>query len=110
MIVHTSTESWFALQNPPPREQFEKNRARPTETPDFNRIRCPQCAWRPRASDRWLCWDCGEPEFFLGGCGTRWNTFATRGLCPGCEHQWRWTSCLRCQQWSLHADWYEHQP
>ena len=35
-----------------------------------------------------------------------WNTFATRGLCPGCQHQWRYTSCLECAAWSLHEDWY----
>jgi hypothetical protein len=41
------------------------------------------------------------------GCGARWNTFTTRGKCPGCRHQWQWTSCLRCLGWSLHEDWYE---
>ncbi len=73
----------------------------------FALIRCPLCRWKPRASDRWCCDDCDDPEFFYGGCGTEWNTFATRGRCPGCTHQWRWTSCLRCEGWSPHDSWYE---
>jgi hypothetical protein len=77
------------------------------EGPDFERIRCPLCRWRPRASDRWACRDCGHPEHFYDGCGTSWNTFDTRGLCPGCGHQWRWTFCLSCRERSLHEDWYE---
>jgi hypothetical protein len=77
------------------------------EKPDFGRVRCPLCHWRPRASSRWFCADCGHPEYFYGGCGTAWNTFETRGLCPGCKHQWRWTACLSCAGWSAHEEWYE---
>jgi len=76
------------------------------EEPEFARIRCPLCLWRPNASSRWACVDCAHPEHFHGGCGTVWNTFDTRGLCPGCGHQWRWTGCLNCHRWSLHEDWY----
>jgi hypothetical protein len=71
-----------------------------------SRIRCPFCEWTPGREARWYCGRCPEPEGFLDGCGTMWNTFDTRGLCPGCQHQWRWTSCLACHQWSLHEDWY----
>ncbi|MEZ5344099.1 MAG: hypothetical protein R2681_00960 [Pyrinomonadaceae bacterium] len=70
------------------------------------RIRCPKCSWEPKSLSRWYCSDCLDPEFFLGGCGTSWNTFETRGKCPGCSHIWRWTSCLSCGEWSLHEDWY----
>src|SRR5262245_20048283 len=73
----------------------------------FSRIRCPLCHWRPSASSMWSCHGQGTPEPPFDGCGTSWNTFDTRGRCPGCSHQWRWTTCLRCQQWSLHEDWYE---
>ena len=76
------------------------------EEPDFNRICCPLCEWQPNASSLWYCGDCGHPEYFFDGCGMFWNTFNTRGLCPRCGHQWRWTSCLRCEGWSLHEDWY----
>jgi len=70
-------------------------------------IRCPICAWRPRASSLWSC-DCrGTPEPFFQSCGAAWNTFLTRGRCPGCDHQWQWTTCLACGQSSLHDDWYE---
>jgi hypothetical protein len=83
------------------------------EMPDEDRldapggIRCPRCGWRPADDSRWACvWGDGpEPRF--QACGTVWNTFATRGRCPGCRHQWRWTSCLECEEWSLHEDWYE---
>jgi len=73
----------------------------------FSGIRCPLCAWRPLLSSRWMC-DChGTPEPPFTSCGTQWNTFATRGWCPGCSHRWQWTSCLRCHQPSLHDDWYD---
>ncbi|MFN8459385.1 MAG: hypothetical protein U0401_32830 [Anaerolineae bacterium] len=74
---------------------------------NFSRIRCPLCGWQPNASSRWACAGRGgPPEYFSQGCGTVWNTFTTRGLCPGCGHQWRWTACLRCHNFSLHEDWY----
>jgi hypothetical protein len=69
-------------------------------------VRCPQCGWQPAASSRWCCDSVDGPEPPFDSCGTIWNTFATSGRCPGCAHQWRWTSCLRCQQWSLHEEWY----
>lgn len=61
------------------------------------RVRCPACQWEPRHTDSWMC----DP-----GCGHCWNTFLTRGECPGCEKLWRETACLRCGVWSRHADWY----
>jgi hypothetical protein len=73
------------------------------------RIRRPLCEWQPRISSRWRCLRTPSPEGFFGGCGTVWNTFSTRGRCPGCQHQWRWTHCLRCHRWSSHEDWYEEQ-
>lgn len=70
---------------------------------DFNRIRCPLCRWQPKASSRWFC---SDDEFHLG-CGTTWNTFDTRGVCPGCHYQWKLTDCLRCFRSSPHEEWYE---
>lgn len=60
-------------------------------------IYCPKCAFRPCAEDRWVC----EP-----GCGTTWNTFWTRGVCPGCGYAWLYTQCLACSKMSPHRDWY----
>lgn len=74
--------------------------------PAFPRVRCPRCRWRPNPGSRWSCSHCPDPEQYLAGCGTSWNTFTTRGRCPGCGHPWRWTMCLWCGEWSLHADWY----
>lgn len=62
------------------------------------KIRCPRCAWEPRADDRWCC-----------NCGFCWNTFDTRGLCPSCKYQWEHTMCHRCMEWSKHEDWYTHK-
>ena len=78
-----------------------------TEEDAFHGVRCPLCAWRPDASSRWCCEPGQSPEPPFPGCLTVWNTFSTRGQCPGCDHQWRWTSCLSCSGWSLHEDWYE---
>lgn len=77
------------------------------ESEAFAGIRCPLCAWQPEASSRWCCEAANSPEPVFQGCGTVWNTFTTRGTCPGCSHQWMWTSCLRCDGWSLHEDWYD---
>jgi hypothetical protein len=70
-------------------------------------VRCPLCAWRPTTASRWCCWWDEGPEPYFAACGAQWNTFTTRGRCPGCQHQWQWTSCLRCGEWSPHDDWYE---
>jgi hypothetical protein len=72
-------------------------------------IRCPRCRWRPSESSRWSCISNDAPEPPFPGCGTVWNTFATKGRCPGCAHQWEWTSCLRCAEWSPHVEWYEFE-
>jgi hypothetical protein len=80
---------------------------RPDDEDEFERIRCPLCAWRPTRASRWCCDTGNTPEPPFAWCGTSWNTFSTRGRCPGCQHQWRWTSCLRCGGASLHDDWYE---
>jgi hypothetical protein len=60
-------------------------------------IYCPHCHCEPPADARWMC----EP-----GCATVWNTFWTRGLCPGCGKQWEWTQCLACGRLSPHPAWY----
>jgi hypothetical protein len=58
-------------------------------------IRCPVCAWRPRADSRWSC-----------RCHHTWNTFDTRGRCPACNYQWLETQCLSCHVMSPHEAWY----
>jgi hypothetical protein len=69
-------------------------------------IRCPVCAWRPSPASRWRCECGGTPEPPFAACGTVWNTFETRGRCPGCQHQWQWTTCHDCLSASPHEDWY----
>ena len=58
-------------------------------------IHCPKCKWPPRTKNLWTC-----------KCGHQWNTFDTRGLCPGCESQWEITQCLQCGATSPHPEWY----
>lgn len=74
------------------------------------RIRCPICQWQPDSSSTWVCWSGPGPEPPFEACGTAWNTFDTGGRCPGCAHQWDWTTCLSCGEWSRHVDWYEEAP
>jgi hypothetical protein len=81
---------------------FETGRRRSSQA-----IRCPLCQWRPTSSSEWLCDPRGTPEPPFPACGAVWNTFATRGQCPGCGHQWHWTTCHRCGVCSPHADWYD---
>ena len=101
-------EMWLLKKGPAPVHV-------PVETSDwraedrFGGIRCPLCHWRPSPSSLWCCDSTRTPEPFFGGCGALWNTFSTRGRCPGCAHQWQWTSCLHCKGWSLHDDWYERE-
>ena len=64
----------------------------------YDGIRCPRCGWRPTASSRWQC---------LQPCFHVWNTFDTRGHCPGCGYQWLQTQCLACHVMSPHEEWYE---
>ena len=97
----------MAYKKTPETEEIIKKLQESEEETDFERIRCPLCKWTPNDSSRWWCADAGAPEYFYGGCFTSWNTFETRGRCPGCAHQWKWTSCLRCGGWSRHEDWYE---
>jgi hypothetical protein len=73
----------------------------------FERIRCPLCAWQPESSSRWCCDHRHSPEPPFACCGTVWNTFETEGKCPGCAHQWIWTSCHRCSEFSRHEEWYD---
>jgi hypothetical protein len=61
-------------------------------------IRCPQCNWTPRTKNLWSC-----------KCGHHWNTFDTRGLCPGCGYQWGVTGCLQCGAVSPHPEWYDRE-
>jgi hypothetical protein len=64
------------------------------------RIYCPRCEWAPGPHDRWMC---------APGCRTVWNTFETRGRCPGCAKRWLVTQCLTCLVASLHEDWYHDE-
>ena len=63
-------------------------------------IYCPQCEWRPHPEDKWEC---------LPPCATQWNTFWTRGVCPGCGVKWPSTQCFGCGHYSPHESWYHYR-
>ena len=56
---------------------------------------CPHCEWEPLKSTIWTC-----------TCGHKWNTFDTKGTCPGCERVWSETECRKCRTVSAHESWY----
>ena len=85
--------------------QYTKDKASDRE--GTLRIRCPVCLWQPSPSSRWTCACHNTPEPPFNSCGAVWNTFETRGRCPGCGHQWIWTTCLSCAVASRHEEWYE---
>jgi hypothetical protein len=62
-------------------------------------ICCPLCAAVATPDQRWHC----------RYCYCRWNTFATRGRCPGCNFHFRATTCLTCNRLSRHDDWYARE-
>ncbi|MEN9559908.1 MAG: hypothetical protein RLZZ502_1119 [Pseudomonadota bacterium] len=66
-------------------------------------IYCPeqQCGWRPGLTAKWDC---------IPSCGTVFNTFLSRGTCPGCGYQWTRTQCLSCGEINLHERWYHYPP
>jgi len=64
-------------------------------------IYCPHCKWRPQPEDRWSC---------TPSCGTMWNTFWTRAVCPGCAVKWPQTQCFACERYSPHEKWYHYPP
>lgn len=92
------------------RRPSQKRPVRQCNEPDFAKIRCPKCGWQPNRESRWVCAPCGAPEWYEHGCFHSWNTFETRGRCPGCGHQWQWTACHACGQWSRHEEWYIQEP
>lgn len=98
----------YLFRKTPKRDELlEKHFEREKQETEYSRIRCPKCKWKPNKSSRWWCADCDYPEYFYDACYSAWNTFETRGVCPVCRHLWRWTSCLACEGWSRHEDWYE---
>ncbi|SRR6266498_1131134 len=60
------------------------------------KITCPKCDFHPTPNILWKC----NP-----GCGHKWHTFATHGICPRCSKMWHDTQCPHCKLWSPIDDW-----
>ena len=56
---------------------------------------CPSCGAHPLAGEWWACEQCGR----------RLDTFAHRGVCPGCGQAFPVTQCPECLQAHPMADW-----
>ena len=94
-------------------ERFKDLSADDDQKTGGGRIRCPRCGWTPRSGDRWLCTCTLDSSLYKRGmctCGHAWNTFDTRGRCPGCGRRWLHTQCLSCGAWSPHLEWYAEEP
>jgi hypothetical protein len=87
--------SAFRPSKAPPQRRLSAAELEKVFGPELPGIRCPKCQWKPRAKVLWSC-----------KCAHRWNTFDTRGLCPGCGYQWEVTGCLQCGAMSSHLEWY----
>ena len=87
--------SAFRPSKPPPQRRLSAAEIEKIFGPELPGIRCPKCRWRPRTKYRWSC-----------KCEHQWNTFDTRGLCPGCGYQWESTACPQCGEMSPHSEWY----
>jgi hypothetical protein len=107
MTMGVEESGWALLKRTPRRDVDPVSREREAiEESGEPRIRCPRCEWEPLSSSRWSCERIGTPEPPFPACGTVWNTFETRGRCPGCGHQWFWTTCHQCHEASPHEEWY----
>lgn len=85
---------------------YDKHQEEHREQLRSGRIRCPHCNWEPQKTNLWFCITMGPPENNSNGCGNGWHTFDTRGVCPTCSYRWKYTTCLACNQWAPHDDWY----
>jgi Zn-dependent protease len=56
---------------------------------------CPSCQTAPPLGPFWTC----------NHCNTRFDTFATGGICPQCSARFATTTCLDCRRPSPIAEW-----
>ncbi|HJT35533.1 MAG TPA: site-2 protease family protein [Pirellulales bacterium] len=60
--------------------------SRMLDAPRHAEYACPSCGASPPSGEYWLC----------GKCHTRFDTFAERGICPGCGGNFKDTQCPAC--------------
>jgi Zn-dependent protease len=63
--------------------------------PRHDRLSCPSCRTSPPAGPFWVC----------DHCGTRFDIFLKRGVCPACGAWYRTTPCPYCGQTHAVDDW-----
>jgi Zn-dependent protease len=71
--------------------------ARAPRNPD---AACPSCGAHPLQGDVWVC----------DQCSTRFDTFAHRGVCPGCGKQFLETECIDCLRGHPITEWFGAVP
>ncbi len=70
--------------------------ARIAAAPRHAEAACPACKAHPLDGNFWQC----------EHCGTRFDTFASRGVCPGCGAEFPQTRCFDCLHASPMAQWF----
>jgi Zn-dependent protease len=66
--------------------------------PRHKEAACPSCAAAPVQGEYWGC----------GRCGTSFDPFAHRGVCPKCGYRFDTIRCLDCYRTSPVAAWFKH--
>jgi Zn-dependent protease len=63
--------------------------------PRHREVNCPRCSSHPPKGPFWVC----------DHCQTRFDTFQSRGVCPGCGAWFHETACPDCRRTSHIEDW-----
>ncbi len=74
--------------------------ARIAKLPRHGGFACPSCQSPPPRGEFWVC----------GQCQTRFDTFATRAVCPQCGAQFDMTRCLDCGSSHPLSEWMTAAP
>jgi Zn-dependent protease len=70
--------------------------ARMADAPRHQDAACPNCEFQPLVGEFWGC----------GRCGTRFDTFTHRGVCPGCGQRYEQTACPECLKSHPIEEWF----
>ena len=70
------------------------------ELPTHRECACPRCLQAPPRGRHWVC----------NECETRFDTFETRGKCPGCGAWFLETACPHCHETNHIDRWFLYRP
>jgi Zn-dependent protease len=93
IAVFMFTNCWRSLQHARRLRRIENTSARAG-------IHCPACHAAPLVGPFWICHH----------CRTQFDTFATEGICPGCQQQFSVTNCPQCGASRPMSEWFQPSP